>query len=157
MGEVVTAVAEKERRNGRASLADMMRKYVVDPQRESIQKARQRGILIGAGSDTLGSIPEELLVLQECGLTPYEALQTATINAAKILKNEDRFGTIECGKVQESYVKGCAKNGRISDRGNISCFHMGRVSWRGTWSCCGWLSGRDSSLRRGYTKVFEQT
>ena len=97
----VTAVAEKERRNGRASLADMMRKYVVDPQRESIQKARQRGILIGAGSDTLGSIPEELLVLQECGLTPYEALQTATINAAKILKNEDRFGTIECGKVAD--------------------------------------------------------
>ena len=34
-------------------------------------------------------------------MTPYQAIQTATVNAAKILKNEDRFGTVEPGKVAD--------------------------------------------------------
>lgn len=93
----ITAVAAKERCNGSAALADEMERLVVLPQRESIRKAHERGILIGAGSDTLGSVPEELLILRNCGLSAYEALQTATRNAALILKN-DRIGTIEVGK-----------------------------------------------------------
>lgn len=97
----ITAVAEKESRTGSADLANMMRELVVHPQRESIRKAHEAGILIGAGSDTLGSVPEELLIMHECGLSAYEALQTATINAAKILKNEDSFGTVECGKIAD--------------------------------------------------------
>lgn len=97
----ITAVADKEARSGSAELAAMMRELVVDPQRDSIRKAHERGVLIGAGSDTLGSVPAELLVFEKCGMSRYEALQTATINAAKILKNADRFGTIECGKVAD--------------------------------------------------------
>lgn len=96
----ITAVAEKERRSGDPQLAAEMERLVVHPQRESIRKAHRRGILIGAGSDTLGSIPQELLLLQECGLSPYEALQTATRNAAQILNN-DRIGTIEVGKAAD--------------------------------------------------------
>ena len=34
-------------------------------------------------------------------MTRYEAIQTATINAAKILKNDDRFGTVEQGKIAD--------------------------------------------------------
>ena len=34
-------------------------------------------------------------------MSRYEAIQTATINAAKILKNEDRFGTVEPGKTAD--------------------------------------------------------
>jgi ferredoxin len=97
----ITAVAEKERRSGSPALADMMEQLVVLPQRESIRKAMEAGILIGAGSDTLGSIPAELKLLHSCGMTPYEAIQTATVNAAKILKNQDRFGTVEVGKVAD--------------------------------------------------------
>ena len=96
----ITAVAEKERRSGDPQLAAEMERLVVHPQRESIRKAHRRGILVGAGSDTLGSIPRELLLLQECGLSPYEALQTATRNAAQILNN-DRIGTIEVGKAAD--------------------------------------------------------
>ncbi len=96
----ITAVAEKERRNGNTELADLICKEVVFPQRESIQKAHQRGILIGAGSDTLGSVLEELLLFESLGFSTYEALQTATSNAAKILQN-DTIGTIECGKVAD--------------------------------------------------------
>ena len=97
----VSAVAEKEASAGNVKMANMIQEIVVDPQRESILKAHKAGILIGAGSDTLGSIPAELLIFEQCGMSRYEALQTATLNAAKILKNEDRFGTIEPGKVAD--------------------------------------------------------
>ena len=97
----ITAVADKERRGGSWSLAAMMEELVVHPQRESIRKAMEAGILIGAGSDTLGSIPQELLIFESCGMSRYEAIRTATINAARILKNEDRFGTVEWGKTAD--------------------------------------------------------
>ena len=112
----ITAVADKEARGGSAELAAMMRELVVDPQRESIKKAHARGILIGAGSDTLGSVPAELLLFEQCGMTRYEALQTATINAAKILKNSDRFGTVECGKVADLVL---LKDNPLDDLHNI--------------------------------------
>lgn len=97
----ITAVAAKERKNGSPELAAMMEQLVVLPQRESIRKAMEAGILIGAGSDTLGNIPQELRIFESCGMSRYEAIQTATINAAKILKNEDRFGTVEPGKTAD--------------------------------------------------------
>lgn len=56
------------------------------------------------GSDTFGhvvpgfSIHRELELLVESGLTPYEALETATINPAIYLERKDIAGTIETGK-----------------------------------------------------------
>ena len=102
----ITAVAANEERNGNTELAELISKLVVRPQRESIRKAHENGLLIGAGSDTLGSVPAELLILEECGLSRYEALQTATRNAAMILRNEDRFGTVECGKTADLVLLG---------------------------------------------------
>ena len=100
----ITAVADKEERSGSPELAAMMRELVVYPQRESVRKAHRRGVLIGAGSDTLGSVPEELLLMQECGMSALEALQTATINAAIILRWEDRLGTVEPGKLADLLI-----------------------------------------------------
>ena len=81
-------------------LADIICEEVVFPQLESIKKAHEKGILIGAGTDTLGSMCDELLILEKAGLSTYEALQTATINAAKIVENE-MIGTVECGKIAD--------------------------------------------------------
>ena len=100
----ITAVADREERNGSSELAAMMRELVVYPQRESVKKAHGRGILIGAGSDTLGSVTNELLLMQECGMSVQEALWTATINAAKILRWEDRLGTVEPGKLADLLI-----------------------------------------------------
>jgi len=44
------------------------------------------------------SLHEELELMNKAGLTPYEALLTATFNAATLLGFEDRLGTIEEGK-----------------------------------------------------------
>ena len=112
----ITAVAAKERKGGSPALADMMEQLVVHPQRESIRKAFEAGILIGAGSDTLGSIPAELKIFESCGMTPYQAIQTATVNAARILKNEDRFGTVEPGKVADLLL---LEKNPLEDLGNI--------------------------------------
>lgn len=96
----IGAVADKERKNGNMSLADIICKEVVFPQLESIKKAHEKGILIGAGTDTLGDMCDELLLFEQAGLSTYEALQTATLNASKIVEN-DMIGTIECGKTAD--------------------------------------------------------
>ena len=97
----ITAVAEKEAERGNAALAETIRKLVVEPQRESIRMAKARGLLIGAGSDTLGSVLNELLIFEACGFTRKECLDTATINAAKILHMEDRLGAVREGYVAD--------------------------------------------------------
>jgi len=131
----ITAVAEKERKNGSPELYAMMKELVVDPQRESIRRAHEAGILIGAGSDTLGSIPEELLVLQSCGLTPYEALQTATVNAAKILKNDARFGTVECGKVADLVLLGSNPLEDLKNITDVKQVFLGGEAVSESWMC----------------------
>lgn len=96
----IAAVAQKERKNGNTSLADIICNEVVFPQLESIKKAHKKGILIGAGTDTLGDLCDELLILEKAGLSSYEALQAATSNGAKIVEN-DMIGTIECNKIAD--------------------------------------------------------
>ena len=44
------------------------------------------------------SLHEELELLVESGLTPAAAIQTATINPARILKQEKELGSVEAGK-----------------------------------------------------------
>ena len=64
------------------------------------------GIL--AGTDILNpylypgfSLHEELELLVEAGLTPFAALQSATVNPAKFFAREKEFGTIEKGKLAD--------------------------------------------------------
>ncbi len=45
-------------------------------------------------------ICEELLLLEKAGLSRYQALQCATLNASKIVEN-NMIGTIECGKIAD--------------------------------------------------------
>ncbi|WP_146947030.1 amidohydrolase family protein [Cyclobacterium qasimii] len=69
------------------------------------EKMHKSGINIMAGTDcpifylTPGrSLHQELVLLVEAGLTPLEALRTATLNPAKYFNLEDELGTIEEGK-----------------------------------------------------------
>jgi imidazolonepropionase-like amidohydrolase len=67
------------------------------------------GVQLLLGTDALGgigivpgfSVHDELRILVENGFTPYEAIQTGTVNAAKVVERmtgEGDFGTIEIGK-----------------------------------------------------------
>jgi hypothetical protein len=69
----------------------------------------EAGVQLLLGTDALGgigivpgfSVHDELRILVENGFTPYEALLTGTVNAAKVVERmtgEGDFGTIEIGK-----------------------------------------------------------
>ena len=63
------------------------------------------GVKLLAGTDTAYGYPvggfalhDELALFVQAGLSPMEALQTATLNPAKFLGLTDSLGTIEKGK-----------------------------------------------------------
>jgi hypothetical protein len=63
------------------------------------------GVPLVAGTDALGaplivpgtSLHRELHLLAECGLTPWEAIRTATVNPAVFLGREQEFGRVAVG------------------------------------------------------------
>jgi hypothetical protein len=73
-----------------------------------ISQMKKAGIQFLAGVDIPNhylypgfSLHDELALLVEAGLTPMEALQTATINPARFLGTVDSLGTIEKGKIAD--------------------------------------------------------
>lgn len=66
------------------------------------RKAFEAGVKIGMGTDAAvyphGLNAHELAVYVSLGMTPLQAIQTATINDADLLGWSDRIGTIEPGK-----------------------------------------------------------
>jgi hypothetical protein len=87
--------------------ADMRRRH--SRSRYIVGEMNKAGVKILAGTDN-GAAPyvfhgfglhHELKLLVESGLTPMEALQSATINAAKCAGRLDSLGTIEEGKIAD--------------------------------------------------------
>ena len=72
---------------------------------ESVRKARSAGVPILFGSDTpvvpLERAVEEFQLLTDAGLSPDEALATATVNAAVALGLEETMGSIAPGKIAD--------------------------------------------------------
>jgi len=68
----------------------------------NIKKAIEAGVKIGMGTDAAvyphGLNAHELAVYVELGMTPLEAIRTATINDADLLGWADKIGTLEPGK-----------------------------------------------------------
>jgi imidazolonepropionase-like amidohydrolase len=72
---------------------------------QNVRRFRDAGILFAAGTDAVypgdfqgEGLHRELELLVESGLTPLEAITTATRNAAAVLGALDRWGTLEAGK-----------------------------------------------------------
>jgi imidazolonepropionase-like amidohydrolase len=74
-----------------------------------VSAMNRAGVGLLAGTDTTGAtycfpgfgLHDELAVFVQAGLSPLEALQTATYNPAKCLGKLDSMGTIEQGKVAD--------------------------------------------------------
>ncbi len=70
----------------------------------SFQKAYKAGVKCACGTDAgtpynpHDGTPNELMLMVKSGLTPMEAIETATINSAKLLGVEASLGSIEVGK-----------------------------------------------------------
>ena len=85
---------------------------VVEQHRKALRLAKEKGVLIGAGSDA-GSpqaphpcLVEEILALEEGGLSGLEALRAATANAGAILGLADRLGVIAEGAFADLLLVG---------------------------------------------------
>ncbi|MCZ6489856.1 MAG: amidohydrolase family protein [Acidobacteria bacterium] len=78
---------------------------------KNTEKVVAAGIPIAVGTDSSGSgrfqglwEHREMELLVKTGLTPMQAIRAATINAARVLGVDDRYGTIEPGKVADLIV-----------------------------------------------------
>lgn len=72
---------------------------------ETFRKAFVRGVKIAFGTDTgvsaHGDNAKEFEYMVEAGMSPYQAIKSATIEASKLLRITDKYGTIEAGKMAD--------------------------------------------------------
>ncbi|MHC4421245.1 MAG: metal-dependent hydrolase family protein [Planctomycetota bacterium] len=78
--------------------------YIIPIARESLRRAIRADVRIAFGTDAAvfshGDNAREFAVLVDCGMTPLEAIRTATINAADLLGVDDR-GMIAAGRLAD--------------------------------------------------------
>lgn len=84
------------------------RKMIYQRELKLVKAMHDAGVGILAGTDTLNpycfpgfSLHDELALLVECGLSPRDALLTATRNPAVFLGREKDLGTVETGKLAD--------------------------------------------------------
>jgi len=77
-------------------------KEVMPAARKNIARAFGQGVPVAFGTDAAvyphGLNGHEFAVYVKLGMTPLQAIQTATVHASKLLGWEDRIGAIEVGK-----------------------------------------------------------
>lgn len=59
------------------------------------------GCNVGSGSDLVAGLPWEgweIKLMTECGMTPYQAIKSATVVNSRLFRMENSIGTIEIGK-----------------------------------------------------------
>jgi len=100
---------------------------------ENVKRIFDAGIPLVAGTDNDGlftgeELHFELELLVDAGLTPLEAITTATKNAAKLMNDEDNWGTLEAGKRADIILVEGRPDKNISDSRNIKLvMKKGRV------------------------------
>ena len=78
----------------------------------NFRRAYKAGLIMAMGTDAgmpddhFGDNYRDLEYMVEWGMTPMEAVQAGTLNAAKSLSVEDQIGTIEVGKRADFIVLG---------------------------------------------------
>ncbi len=91
---------------------------------EFVRKFAAAGGKIHSGSDPNHVVPgyavhAELEMLVEAGLTPLQAIQTASINVAQAWRREKEFGSVEKGKVADLLIVRGDPLKNISDTQNV--------------------------------------
>lgn len=88
---------------------------------------RRAGVRIIAGSDGAGlgtllpgfGLQHELRLLVDCGLTPLEAIQAATVESAKALGKQNDLGRVAPGYFADMVVLGADPLEKIDNVGKI--------------------------------------
>jgi imidazolonepropionase-like amidohydrolase len=98
-----------------------------------VRRWHERGAGLLLGTDAYLTVPgfsaiQELALFLRAGLTPYEALQTATINAARALHEQDTVGTVDVGKRADLLL---LQGNPLTDVANVR--KLVGVTLRGRW------------------------
>lgn len=99
-------VAEKAKQPGYYPSIIVPKALEIGPQiQKTFEKAYKQGVKIAFGTDA-GVSPHgdnalEFIFMTEVGMTNYDALKSATVNAADLMNISDRYGTIEVGKAAD--------------------------------------------------------
>jgi len=90
------------------------------------QKLWSKGVLVVAGTDAPypgdfqgEGVHRDLELLVEAGLTPLQAIQSATRNAARLMNAADDWGTLEPGKLANVLVIDGRPDQNIRDTHNV--------------------------------------
>ncbi len=82
-----------------------LRRRIVARHREVFQKALQMGVKIVFGTDAgafeHGTQAKEFVRMVEYGMSPLEAIRSATVRGAELLRLEKEIGTLEVGKAAD--------------------------------------------------------
>ena len=70
---------------------------VLEPHFLSFRAALEAGVLCGTGTDGFGEMVEEMELFVKAGRTPYQAIQAATRDGARIMGLERRLGCLTPG------------------------------------------------------------
>ena len=116
--EKMTPEKRDELMSGYKMLQDFVRRFV------------KAGGKIHSGSDPNHVVPgyavhAELQMLVEAGLTPLQAIQTASINVAQAWGKEKDYGSVEKGKVADFFIVRGDPTKNISDTQNVEMVFIG--------------------------------
>ncbi len=82
-----------------------LRRRIVAHHKEVFQKALKMGVKIAFGTDAgafeHGTQARELLRMVDYGMSPLEAIRSATVRGAALLRMEKEIGTVEAGKAAD--------------------------------------------------------
>ena len=99
-------VAEKAEQEGFFPDAVRPKAAAIGPKSQAtFARAYQNGVKIAFGTDSgvspHGQNAKEFAYMVEAGMPPLEAIRSATLEAARLLGQEDRLGTLEAGKLAD--------------------------------------------------------
>ena len=96
--KAITPITPQDRQNYRDTFAELLKIVGI---------AHRFGVTLITGTDIAGpripgfSLHDELALLVDCGLTPLEALQAATITPANVVGKAKDLGSIDRGKIAD--------------------------------------------------------
>ncbi len=97
---------------------------------KSFGAAKDAGVRICAGVDSLGSLFEEIELFVQGGMSPLQALTATTKTNSEVLGAADRVGTLETGKYADMLVVRGNPAENIRDLRNIDYTIKGGVAFR---------------------------
>ncbi|WP_343701466.1 amidohydrolase family protein [Chitinophaga sp.] len=119
------------RRKMRESAGYRRSKAAFETALKNVYKIHKAGIPVALGTDSGASAVRaqgfsehlELELLVQAGFTPLEAITAGTLNAARALRADDRYGTLEAGKVADLLILEADPSTNISNTRRIAAVY----------------------------------